>query len=143
MIFVANVLGENLIVGEIEVGEKPRVVGDDGVVVQYGDPDGVCVVMVADDENDAERRVIATFGEESVIDDLQEGNLQGAPREREIARLIEGLAAAVATPRGPYAGEPDVCEDCGKPLSDDDRDSTAPTLCDSCETQRSYDKVST
>lgn len=35
-----------------------------------------------------------------------------------------------------------VCADCGKPLSEEDRRSTAPTLCDSCETGRGYDAAS-
>lgn len=32
-----------------------------------------------------------------------------------------------------------VCAHCGKPLSFEDVESTAPTLCDSCETQAAYD----
>jgi hypothetical protein len=70
--YVANVLGDLMEEGEeIPVGAaSPRAVGDDGVIILYGDREAATVSVAADDEADAERRIIRTFGDDATIDDL-------------------------------------------------------------------------
>lgn len=74
--FVANVLGDDLaetipVEESIARGRPEFPVGDEGVRVLYGDSAGVTCALDADDELDAERRIVATFGDAAQIDDLQ------------------------------------------------------------------------
>lgn len=74
--YVANVLGNGLIDGSMDVGSRPVRPSDEGIFILYGDGDGVTVAVAADDEDDAERRIIASFSDDVTIDDLQEGSDQ-------------------------------------------------------------------
>lgn len=72
--FIANLIGESLVEGLPEEGiaEPPVRVGDEGILALYGDGEGVTVVVAAYNLADAERRIVATFGDAAFIDDLQE-----------------------------------------------------------------------
>lgn len=116
--YIANVLGEglDLIPDEIPVesykaeGHRELPVGDDGVRVLYGDPDGVTCVVDADDENDAERRIIATWSDAVTIDDLDLSTLQHAaadPDERGCSCEWADDGTGESGPR-PHISEPDV-----------------------------------
>lgn len=162
MVFRANVIGERLIEDERLVGSPPLIVGDEGLIVLYGDTEGVTVVVAATDEADAERRVMATWSD-AFIDELVPVVLS-----RRDCVGIENVGHALSRCDDPDCGihHPEVievgalaamawyeagrrsalfprCDDCGKELSEEDVASTAPNLCDSCETQRHYDRAST
>lgn len=69
-LFQANVIGNDLIPDEKPVSSTPQLIGTEGLVVLYGDREGVTVATAAPDEAEVERRIIATFGDVT-IDDLQ------------------------------------------------------------------------
>jgi hypothetical protein len=76
--YVANVVAvdEPLVDGPMPVeayltGAEPKPVGAEGVVVLYGDADAVTCLVDAADEDDAERKIAATWSS-GVIDDLGE-----------------------------------------------------------------------
>lgn len=52
-----------------------------------------------------------------------------------------GRRDGVLGPAGPYAGERDLCEDCGKLLNEDEL-AAGHRFCDSCESQRNFDRAS-
>ncbi len=77
--YIANVVGDDgfPVLDEPVPADGPGVpYGDDGVVVLYGDVEAATVRVVAMDENDAERRIIRTFGLDvgfgATIDDMDE-----------------------------------------------------------------------
>lgn len=81
-VYVANVIGDELIPAPIPVEAAAPVrygEGADDLFVLYGDLEGITCVLVADDENDAERIIIRTFGDMLTIDDLQESDTQVTP----------------------------------------------------------------
>lgn len=69
--YVANVIGEDLVEDDMPVESRPAPLrlGDEGLLVLYGDTQtGVTVVVAASDPDDAERRILATFSDSAYID---------------------------------------------------------------------------
>lgn len=88
-VYVANVLGDNLIPEPIPVeASAPVRYGEDAddLFVLYGDLEGVTCALVADDLDDAERIIIRTFGDMVDIDDLQESVNQITPLSESFRR---------------------------------------------------------
>ena len=72
-IYQANVLGQDLIdvARPVEAGLPPLPVGEEGVVVMYGDAlVGVTVHVSAPDEDEAEARILRTFGIDASVDEI-------------------------------------------------------------------------
>lgn len=171
-LYQANVIGDGLIDEERPVGSPPLIVGDEGLVVLYGDTEGVTIIVAATDEDEAERRIIATWGDGAYIDELVPSvplsgtigsihlrtkagfeniahaftNCRDPDCEIHHPEVIEDVATALSAMAWYEAGRRSAlfprCDDCGKELDPDDLRSTAPNLCDSCEIQRGYDKAS-
>lgn len=166
-LYQANVIGDGLIDEERPVGSPPLIVGDEGLVVINGDREGVTIIVAATDADEAERRIIATWGDSAFIDELvplvgsialrTEMGFKNIAHAFTACRdpdceihhpeVIEDVAAALTAMAWYEAGRrstifPPLCADCAKELDDDDLRSTAPNLCDSCEQQRRFDKAS-
>lgn len=117
MLFQANVIGANLIDAEKPVGSTPQLIGSEGLIVLYGDTEGITVMTAASDESEVERRIVATFGDDATIDDLQSAQEFGplrlptnAHRERV---ALENLGHAISRCTDPDCEihHPEVIED--------------------------------
>jgi hypothetical protein len=71
-LYTSNVIGEGLIDEDLPVEREnptPLPVGDEGILIEYGDREtGITVTVAAEDENDAEARILRTFGDDAYVD---------------------------------------------------------------------------
>lgn len=112
IVYVANVIGEGLLpdpdAGTVVPAEgaqrffTPAVaVGDEGVHVQYGDPEsGVTVALEAANVEDAERRILATFSNAVTIDSVDASSRQdlrpdGGRRNAEVEDAFDAALTAL------------------------------------------------
>lgn len=102
-VYTANVIGEALIANDMEAGTNPTplLVGDEGLIVLYGDREsGLTALVLADDADEGEAIILRAFGDDAYVDCID----VIAPVPPEIERGLRNLAHA-----GTACSDPD-CE---------------------------------
>ncbi len=104
--YTANVLGTDIIDHEKPVGSPPRAIGG-GLFVDYGDREGVTLHLAAENENDAERRIIRELGDGVTIDDLQEtyGSVRDRKDEEQYAIASADVVAPLTTSEATFVAD--------------------------------------
>ena len=106
MNYVSNVIGAGLIDRdmpvEIDSAPTPTPVGAEGVVVLYGDTEtGICVLVAAPDEDEAEARILRTFGVDVDVD-FVEPSIDQRPYEVAGREIITWTAEPIIGERASY-----------------------------------------